>query len=213
MTAQSITSFMGHIVPGSKKKRYLLSRQRFYETRNYLSSIDKLSSLVRSTSANSLQTKKSIRFYGLEFGLSLKEAIAHLGKPNFMSKNPIVLKRHQVIYYRISIAQVKCLLQLHFLHDQFFLGLIEVRNSNGEMRQNVTGLIKEKYGIENKQWDGCITDSRGYKIEFKNDIIPYITYYSNAPQIKELIKLQLETLEAERTRHYKKQSNLLLDMI
>lgn len=213
MTTRSMTSFMGLFAPFRKKRLYLQSREAFYEGRNYLTSFSKLSSLVHKSSANTLATEKPIKFYGLDFGISLKKAINHLGKPNYAGKGSHLLRKHRVIYYRITIAGVNCILQLHFLHDQFFLGLIELRSANQEMKREVTQLIKTKYGSEDGDWNGQISDARGNQIELKDDIVPYIVYCSGDRDLKNSIVIQLDQWQAKKQRYYDKKSDLLLEMI
>lgn len=214
MTAQSISSFMGMITSFSKKKsRYLQSRESFYESRNFLSTYSRVSSIVQDTSTNSLTTDKTIKFYGLDFGVSIKKAMEHLGKPNYVSKANTLLRKHKTIFYRISIAQVKCILQLHFVQDQFFLGLIEIRSTEKEVKREVTQLIKQKYGIDQEQWTGAIYDGDKHQIELKNDIVPYIVYKSGDADLKESIRFQLAQNHAKKQKYYDKRSDLLLEMI
>jgi len=213
MTTRSMTSFIGQFMPFKKKRLYLQSRESFYEGRNYLTSYSRISSFVHNSSANSLATDKPIKFYGLDFGISLKRAISHLGKPNYAGKGSHLLRKHRVIYYRISITGVKCILQLHFLQDQFFLGLIELRTSEKSLRQEVTRLVKMKYGSEDQAGSGLIKDDRGNHIELKDDIVPYIVYCSGDREIRATIAMQLEQWQAKRRKFYDKQSDLLLEMI
>ncbi len=213
MTTRSMTSFMGLFAPFRKKRLYLQSRESFYEGRNFLTSYSRLSSLIHKSSANNLATDKPIKFYGLDFGISLKKAVKHLGKPNYAGKGSHLLRKHRVIYYRITIARVNCILQLHFLHDQFFLGLIELRTSKKEMKREVTQLIKTKYGSENEEWNNQIADKQGNQIELKDDIVPYIIYSSGDRDLKSSISFQLEQWQNKKQKYYDKKSDLLLEMI
>ncbi len=214
MTTQSITSLMGLLVPFARKRnQYLQSRESFYEGRNYLSNYGRLESLVSGTPTDQIATKKDIKFYGLSFGSSLKQAISHLGKPNYTSKNNSILSKHKTIYYRITISRVKCILQLHFLHDHFFLGLIEIRSVNEEFKKEVADLIRKKYGIDNTNWIGKIVDGTQHRIELKNDIVPYIVYQSGHEDIREAIQLQLSKLDLSKQKIYEKRSDLILEMI
>ena len=214
MTAKSVSSFMGAFFSFSKKKsRYLQSRESFYESRNFLSNFSRLSGIVQNTSTNSLSTDKAIKFYGLEFGVSARQAIDHLGKPNYVSKNSSLLKRHKALFYRITIAQVKCILQLHFVHDQFFLGLIEIRSTEKAVKREVAQLVKQKYGIEQAQWTGVINDQHQHQIELKNDIIPYIVYKSGNQDVKDIIRFQMAQINDKKQKYYDKRSDLLLEMI
>lgn len=214
MTIQSITSLMGLFAPFTRKRnRYLQSRESFYEGRNYLSNYSRLKSLVSDTSTNQISTSKNIKFYGLDFGASLKQVKSHLGKPNYSSKKGSLLTKHKAVYYRITIANVKCILQLHFLHDQFFLGLIEIRNSNDEFKREVADLVRKKYGIDNENWMGKIVDGTEHRIELKNDIVPYIVYQSGDENIKEQIQMQLAQTNLSKQKHFDKRSDLILEMI
>ncbi|GAB5527657.1 MAG: hypothetical protein Roseis2KO_55290 [Roseivirga sp.] len=214
MTTQSITSLMGLFAPFTRKRnRYLQSRESFYEGRNYLSNAERLKSFVSGTSTDQIITRKPIKFYGLEFGTSVKEATSHLGKPNYTSKKSSLLSRHKTIYYRINIAQVKCILQLHFLHDEFFLGLIEIRSFGLEFKKEVADLVRKKYNIDNENWEGKIVDDARHKIELKNNVVPYIVYQSGNSEIKESIRLQLEEKHLYKRKHYDKRSDLILEMI
>lgn len=214
MTIQSITSLMGLLVPFRRRRnRYLQNRENFYEGRNYLSSYGKLKALVSGTSINQIATQKPIKFYGLEFGATLKEARVHLGKPNYVSRKNTLLSRHKTIYYRITIAQVKCILQLHFLHDRFFLGLIEMRSSSEVFKSEVIDLIRQKYGVKNKNWVGKIVDDCNHKVELKDDIVPYIVYESGDAEVREWIRQEIAETNLTRQKYYDKRSDLILDMI
>lgn len=214
MTTQSITSLMGLFAPFTRKRnRYLQNRESFYEGRNYLSNYGRLQSLVSGTSTNQISTQKAIKFYGLDFGASLKQAINHLGKPNYTSKRSSLLNKHKSIYYRITIARVKCILQLHFLHDKFFLGLIEIRSFSQEFKKEVADLIRKKYNIDNENWVGKIVDGGKHKIELKNDIVPYIMYQSGNEDLKEQIRLELTKFSHTKQKYYDKRSDLILEMI
>lgn len=214
MTTQSITSLMGLFVPFSKQRnRYLQNRESFYEGRNYLSNYERLKSLVSGTSTDQISTSKSIKFYGLDFGATLKQATKHLGKPNYASKKNSLISKHKTIYYRITISQVKCILQLHFLQDKFFLGLIEIRRASEEFKKEVSDLIRKKYSIDNDSWVGKITDDDMHKIELKDDIVPYIVYQSGNMDIKESIQFQMDEMIDSRQKYYDKRSDLILEMI
>jgi hypothetical protein len=205
---------MGLFAPFSRRRnRYLQNRESFYEGRNYLSNYERLKSLVSGTSTNQISTKKPIKFYGLEFGASLKQAMSHLGKPNYVSKKNSLMSKHKTIYYRITIAQVKCILQLHFLQDKFFLGVIEIRRASEEFKREITDLIRRKYNIENDNWVGKIVDNNAHKIELKDDIVPYIMYQSGHAMVKESIKSQMMEISNTKQKYYDKRSDLILEMI
>jgi hypothetical protein len=205
---------MGLLVPFRRRRnRYLQNRENFYEGRNYLSSYGKLKALVSGTSINQMTTQKPVKFYGLDFGTSLKEVRTHLGKPNYISRKHSLLSKHKTIYYRITIAQVKCILQLHFLQDRFFLGLIEMRSSSEEFKSEVTDLIRQKYGVENKNWVGKIVDESNHKVELKDDIVPYIVYESGDSEVREWIRQEIAESNLSKQRYYDKRSDLILDMI
>ena len=214
MTTQSITSLMGLFVPFSKRRnRYLQNRESFYEGRNYLSNYERLKSLVSGTATDQISTKKHIKFYGLDFGATLKEATNHLGKPNYIGKKSSIISKHKTIYYRITISEVKCILQLHFLQDKFFLGLIEIRRASEEFKREVTDLIRKKYSIDNDNWVGKIVDDRMHKIELKDDIVPYIVYQSGHVAVKESIKVEMDDMIDSKQKFYDKRSDLILEMI
>ena len=214
MTPQSIAALLGLLIPLRKSRnRYLQSRQSFYNSRNYLTSTERVERLVNNTSTNQLSTDKSIQFYGLNFGVSYKDAIKRLGKPNYVSGQHAILKRYKTVYYRISIAQVNCILQLHFVQDTFFLGLIEIRNNTPELIKEVTSLIRKKYQIEDEDWAKQIVDGHKNWIELRNDVVPYIIYQSGNPDILSMLKGQLISHNNKKKEYYDKRSSLLLDAI
>lgn len=200
---------------GSKKRRlYRQSRLDFYEGRNALTSTASFHKILNSNNLDaSLSTEKCIKFYGLYFGQSLKETIKKLGKPNYKDKRTLVLKNQVTIYYRLTIKEVKCILQMHFYKDQFFFGKMEIRNSNPSVKRDIGELVCQKYGVNEKDWTGSIFDDDGNKVLIKQNIIPNVCYITGDKTLTAALKMELNLIEQPKKYRRREQTELLLDMV
>ncbi|MFY0591046.1 hypothetical protein [Roseivirga sp.] len=197
-----------------KRKRYHQSRVDFYEGRNALVSSSSFSKLFNTYNIDTtLKTDKPIRFFGLEFGQTLKETIKKLGKPNYKDKRTFCLNKHATIYYRLSIKEVKCILQIHFYQDQFFFGKMEIRSSNPQAKRDIGALVCQKYGISEKDWIGSIADEQGNNIEIKQNIVPSVTYLTGNKELIKSIKQELAPVKKPKRYSRLEQTELLLDMV
>ena len=197
-----------------KRRRHHQSRVDFYEGRNALVSKTSFESIFNSHNLDTaLSTNKSIRFFGIRFGQSLKEAIKKLGKPNYKDQRPLSLKQHNTIYYRLTIKEVKCILQLHFYQDSFFFGKMEIRSSNPQIKRDIAELVCQKYGVSEKNWIGSIFDENGHKINIKQNIIPSVSYVTGDQEIIVAIKTELAAVKTQKRYGRLAQAELLLDMV
>lgn len=200
---------------GSKKRRlYRQSRVDFYEGRNALASTSSFNNILTSNTIDaSLSTDKRIKFYGLYFGQSLKETIKKLGKPNYKDKRSLVLKNQVTIYYRLTIKEVKCILQMHFYKDEFFFGKMEIRSSNPTVKRDIGELVCQKYGITEKDWTGSIFDNDGNKVLIKQNMIPNVCYITGDKTLIAALKMELNLIEQPKKYRRSGQTELLLDMV
>lgn len=196
-----------------KSLRYKISRRDFYEGRNFLNSEGRILNLIHQKSSNIFQIERPIRFYGLSFGVDQKKAIRHLGKPNYIANVKLPLKHHKILYYRLSISHVKCVLQLHFLNNIFFLGVIEQKNAFDTSEQEISNLVRHKYGVDDINWVGTIKDTNKNSIEISNGAVQRLVYTSGDSSIIENIKHQLLQSEAQTENYSRLRSELMLDMI
>ncbi|OEJ99857.1 hypothetical protein [Roseivirga misakiensis] len=197
-----------------KRRRYQQSRIDFYEGRNALVSRSSFSVLFNSHDATpSRDTEKPIRFFGLEFGQSVKETIKKLGKPNYKDKRTLCLDKHTTIYYRLMIKQVKCILQMHYYQDQFFFGKMEIRSSNPQTKRDISALVCQKYGISENDWTGAIIDQNSNKVHIKQNMVPSVIYVTGNQFLLNRIKLELVPVQSTKRYSRLEQSELLLDMV
>lgn len=209
-----VPSFVDFVIPFApflvKKSRYYSeTREDFYEARNVLSNIEGFQRLLQPVSQGTCKTQTVIRCYGLSFGVSLKESMASLGKPNFISKKSSFLPDHQILFYKVRISQVKCILQLHFFQDQFFLGVIELRSDRKDFKNRVTDILRKKYSIPKNTWTGTLSDPYENTIEMKANMVPHIVYRFGDKRLNQQLRLQL----ADNTALLRKQADRELDFL
>lgn len=193
-----------------KSTSYKSSRRDFYEGRNFLSHNARIADLFQSTTHNQVKVDKPIKCYGLEFGTSFKVARKRLGKPNYMTQGKSI-SGVKSIFYRITINGAKCILQFHFLENEFFLGVIEITNAFSEQGNKIVDLVRSKYQITDINWHGAIKDNQNNTIKIGNDMIKRITYTSGDTSIRENLIGQLARIEIQKYPHHK--SSLVLEMI
>lgn len=198
---------------GKKRRLYNQSRTDFYEGRNSLTTHTSLNAILNFNQLDSLSTSKPIQFYGLQFGQSYKETIKKLGKPNFVDKRRLAVKQQKTIFYRLTIKEVKCILQIHFFQDQFFYGKMELRGSNPTAKRDIGLLVCQKYGITEENWTGSILDPSGNLILIKENIVPNICYITGNKQIVQALRNELNILEGFKKHKQVGQSEILLDMV
>jgi hypothetical protein len=196
-----------------KSLSYKSSRRDFYEGRNFLGQQGRINTIIQSTNLSLLDIEKPIKFYGLVFGTQYKAAIKHLGKPNYISNEKLVITDIKTIFYRITISGVKCILQLHFYEKQFFLGVIEMTNSFINQENGISKLVRDKYGITDSNWEGLIQDIDKNTIELNTGLVQRIIYTSGNPEVRSRIKTQIDTLEAKKRKYTLVRNKLILDMI
>lgn len=200
-------------VAGSRKKRlYRQSKVDFYQSRNVLSTIAAFDPLLNLNHLDSYSTEKEIRFYGLPFGTSYKEAIRKLGRPNYVEKSNLPNKYQRAIFYRIRIKEVNCILQMHFFTDQFFFGQIEIRDISEKRKREIAQLLCKKYSVDDENWTGEIVDKSGNTISIRHNMIPSVSYLTGDQQLMRNIKVEVQ---AERKKKYKtaQEPQWLLDMV
>ncbi|MGW8124148.1 hypothetical protein ACV07N_15925 [Roseivirga echinicomitans] len=191
-----------------------MSKSDFYEGKNYLSNQAQLLGLTKNLSNTTVEnTDKCIRFYGVDFGQTSKSVVQHLGKPNYSSRKKSVLKNHKILFYRVTVCKVNCILQLHFLNDEFFLGVLEVKNSNVEIHKEITELVRKKYNIRQEDWVGTLIDSENNTLNIKEGMIQRMTYYTGNPLIRAEIKSQVEKIHVLKEKHGHLNHELILKMI
>lgn len=195
-----------------KSHRYKISRRDFYEGRNFLNSQERILNLIRQRDINSLSTERQIRFYGLSFGSTQKAAIKHLGKPNYSTKEKI-LTEHSILFYRITIGNIQCVLQLHFLKNEFFLGVIEQKNAFSLTDYEIAKLIRNKYGVQDNQWTGIIYDQHQNRVEITQGPVQRIIYSSSDTNLYQSIKYQLLQLDDRSNKFSHLRAQVMLDMI
>jgi hypothetical protein len=196
-----------------KSLRYKISRRDFYEGRNFLNSQTRILNLIHQKSNNIFEIERPIRFYGLSFGVDQKKAIKHLGKPNYSTHVKLPLKNHKILFYRLTISNVKCVLQLHFLDNAFFLGVIEQKNAFSIDDQEIANLVRHKYGVEDIHWVGSIQDSNKNSIEISKGAVQRIVYSTGDSDMIQNIKYQLLQLEDKKEKYSQLRSELMLEMI
>ncbi len=199
---------------GSKKRRlYKQSRSDFYEGRNALLSHVSFDSILNLNHLESIYTEKGVQFYGLSFGQTLKETIKKLGKPNYVDHRKLALKHQKTIYYRLTIKEERCILQMHYYKDQFFYGKMEIKGNDPVAKRVIGQLVCQKYNISEQDWTGSIIDSNQNKILIKENIVPNVCYITGDKVLMNEIRAELKSiLIAKKYRHIG-QPELLLDMI
>ncbi|WP_339700895.1 hypothetical protein [uncultured Roseivirga sp.] len=206
--------FGGLFIFRNKGQRYKVSKSDFYEGKNFLANQSRLLNLTKDLrNTNQISTDKSIRFYGMNFGQTTKDAVQHLGKPNYISRKKSALKNHKILFYRITVCNVNCVLQFHFLKDQFFLGVIEVKNTSTKIHKEITDLVRKKYFVEQEDWVGILKDSENNTLEIKEGMIQRMTYLTGDQTLRNEIQSQIEKIRDLKEKHGQLNHDMILKMI
>lgn len=215
MQSLSMNSLFGGLfIFRNKGQRYKVSKSDFYEGKNFLANQSRLLNLTKNLrNTNEVSTDKDIRFYGINFGQSVKDAIQHLGKPNYISRKKSALKNHKTLFYRITVCNVNCILQFHFLKDKFFLGVIEVKNTSVKIHKEITDLVRKKYHVEQEDWVGILKDRLNNTLEIKEGMIQRMTYLTGNQEVRDEIQLQVEKIHVLKEKHGQLNHDMILKMI
>ena len=206
--------FGGFFMLRNKSQRYKVSKSDFYEGKNFLANQSRLLNLTNNLrNTNKLNTDKNIRFYGVSFGQTTKEAVQHLGKPNYISRKKSVLKNHKILFYRITVCNVNCILQFHFLKDEFFLGVIEVKNTSIQLHKEITDLVRKKYNVQQEDWVGTLVDSEDNTLEIQEGMIQRMTYFSGSLSVRNEIQAQVAKIHVLKEKHGQLNHDMILKMI
>ncbi|GEM_PF-797503 len=209
-----VPSFVDIVVPfasflGKKSKYYLETREDYYEARNILPDSASFERLSIESKTEERKTQTTIKCYGLDFGSSVKESITSLGKPNYISKRTSFLRDHDILFYKVNISKVKCILQLHFFQDQFFLGVIELRSDRKDFKSRVTDVLMQKYDVPKNIWTGRLSDPQQNTIEMRANMVPYIVYRFGDRLLNQRLQFQF----ANNTHQLRKEADKELDFL
>jgi len=213
MIISTVSGWLGLPIFSQQRGNYGQTKRDFYESRIYLQNLDKLANLFKSVRPTDLYTEKAISFYGINFGYSIKDTTNKLGKPNYRTTEKRLFNDHRIIFYRLKISNVNCILQLHFIDDTFFLGAIEMRTGNKELREGLFDLIKQKYEIKEAVVNNFVQDSSGSQIHVREDVIPYVIYTTGNSEIKEILLSSAKQPVEKMNRNQVYKGSLLLDVI
>lgn len=196
-----------------RSKHYRYSRKSFYEGRNEFSSLNRFKQLEKLGTTDFFKTKAEIQFYGLSFDTGIRNAIKHLGKPNYSLNPASRLKDHTLFFYKLTIGKVKCIIQIHFFHNRFFAAVIELRSERKDFKRKVARLIKRKYGIKDPDWTGQIMDKHDNRIELKDDVIPYILFKTGHQKTIDNIQFHISKLSYKMESQADRELGFLLHII
>jgi hypothetical protein len=213
MTLATVSNWLGLPILSQKSRAYGQTKRDFYESRIYLQNLEKLTTIFNSVTPANIYTEKQITFYGIDFGNSIKDVINKLGRPNYKTSENRLFNDHRIIFYRLKISSVNCILQLHFINNSFFLGVVEMRTGNKELKESLFDLIKQKYKINESVVNSFVQDNSGSRIQVREDVIPYVVYTTGDPQLKNLLLSSAKQLIPVATNHQLQRQSLLLDMI
>ncbi len=213
MSRTTVFSWFRFPVFSEKVHSYGQTKRDFYESRIYLRNVNKLASTFNLNQLDGLATEKTVSFYGIRFGYSLKDTILKLGKPNYRTSESKLFKDHKIIFYRLKISTVNCILQLHFKDGLFFLGIIEMRTGDKHLKERLFDLIHQKYGIKEKQISKPIRDIHGNQIIIKEDVVPYVVYTTGNRQMREGILSTISKIKEHPEKIRSGNQSILLDMI
>ncbi len=213
MTVAAVSNWLGLPIFSQKNRAYGQTKRDFYESRIYLQNLEKLTTLFRLEKPANIFTEKKITFYGIDFGNSIKEVIKKLGRPNYKTSEKRLFDDHRIIFYRLKISSVNCILQLHFIKNNFFLGVVEMRTGDKGLKQKLFDLIKQKYKINESIVNRFIQDNSGSHIYVREDVVPYVVYTTGDRQLKDFLLSSAKRPIPVATNHQLQRQSLLLDLI
>ncbi|WP_422009221.1 hypothetical protein [Roseivirga pacifica] len=196
-----------------KRKYYREDRVDFYRNKNALIAKASINDIITRNSYDVFLSKKHINFYGIAFGTSLKACKKKMGKPNFEVKKGSALEGQNTIFYRLRIANVKCVLQLHFFNDQFFFGQLSLKHNTGYFSGELINIVREKYGLPEAKYFELITDEHDNKIEFIEGMAPCIRYTTGDQKLLAEIRTALHSAQTKQRSRRLKQNEMLLELV
>lgn len=196
-----------------RRKMYREDKADFYRNKNALVAKSVINNAISRTSSSVFKTQKRINFYGIAFGSTLKACKKKMGKPNYHIKKTNVLEGQQILFYRLRIAKVKCVLQLHFFNDQFFFGQLSLKHNTGYISDDLVKIVREKYGLpDNKDFE-LIEDDKQNQIEFLEGMAPCIRYTSGDEPLLAEIRTALYSAHRKHKIKQVRQEEMLLDLV
>ena len=196
-----IKTFLGSKTSAS----YGQTKKDYYQSRVFLRNLDQLSNIFEPTSLADEHTSVPIKFFGIDFGSSIKETVKKLGRPNFKTTEIRLFNDHQIVFYRLKISGIGSIIQLHFIQNQFFLGVTEMRTNSNKEKETIFDLMKEKFKVENSVIGKFIEDQNGNQLNMINDVVPYAVYTSADPALRKALFLSSKKPISEiKSKHHAK---------
>ncbi len=130
-----------------------------------------------------------------------------------MDNRKLALKHQKTIYYRLTIKEERCILQMHYYKDQFFFGKMEIKGNDPVAKRAIGQLVCQKYNIAQQDWTGSIIDSNHNKILIKENMVANVCYITGDKVLMNEIRSELKSILLSKKYRQIGQSELLLDLV
>ena len=184
------------------------TKEEYYQNFEYPMSLENFVGLFEKRN-EALQSNVEIHFKKIPFGVSHKEIIAKLGKPNLIKKAKFMECNHHIIlFYKKLIAGHKVIIQTHLLEDIFFYGLLTCIDETIEIDIiNKTLVTKYLNGRENINCASItIYDKKDNKINLNVGV--YITLQYTTGN-REILRTLNQLIKDEQLMEKNKQASIV----
>ncbi|MBI2966272.1 MAG: hypothetical protein HYY40_00460 [Bacteroidetes bacterium] len=131
-------------------------------------------------------TSCEIKFRNLHFGTGKKEITREIGKPRFEIERGSQGFKYHILFYKDNIKNIRFLLQLHLINDEFFFGCNTFKNLEytkfglvkSALFQKYTDIVNTGAGTQHS-----LADGRGNLIYFEENVLLRICYITGDKNI------------------------------
>ncbi len=179
----------------SSKKHTKQKGESYYDRENVIQNEFELCKVLRYLdSTKAAKTKSSILFLENELSSIDKNSLFEVfGKESFLLKPNSGILGHEIYFYHITSEELRFLVQLHFIDDQFFFAANKVYSDmflSDSDKEKIIRRIKIKYFGEdnNETAESVIVDSNGNILYTRDNVYYFIRYLANNPTSQKLKK-------------------------
>ena len=119
----------------------------YYDNIKYPSNESEFESIKNYPRTSKIRTENIIKYKRFNFGISEKELIKVLAKPNHISKANYFAKSHNTYFYKLQRDEIQSLFQFHFIDNKLIYINRFYKNSFFKTNIKILNEIEKLYGI------------------------------------------------------------------
>jgi hypothetical protein len=190
---------MMEILFGNRNFYGRYSNKEYYQQFHVFNTLKDLEKLLDHGPEHHIASRIAVNFNVMAFGDSRKEVRKKLGKPLHRIDNSANLPGHEKLFYKLNFGVFTAVSQMHFLHDEFFLGQYFFNRIELSKLTLTKELLIQKYaGQPVDDVDNFIIyDQHQNKIRVTNESFGIVHYISGSSLIRNKLR---EAIEAEQNQ-------------